>query len=162
MIDVVGDWVAAHRPPDATENYSELVSCGAVTKNPSIHVKIVDPTELTDVEEGRVGEIWLHSRSVAGGYYHLEDETAAAFNCNSKAPAETEAKLDDSETKADDGVSLGYLRTGDLGCIVGGELYVVSRIKDMIIIRGRNHYPQVWFLRATRGFRCCYRFSSVM
>jgi acyl-CoA synthetase (AMP-forming)/AMP-acid ligase II/acyl carrier protein len=86
---------------------------------------IVDPKALTVCADGLVGEIWTSGPSVAAGYWNRPEETADAFG----------AYLADSG----DGP---FLRTGDLGFISDGEVYVTGRCKDIIIIRGRNHYPQ--------------------
>ncbi|MCI0389698.1 MAG: AMP-binding protein [Acidobacteria bacterium] len=85
----------------------------------------VDPQTLVRCDEGRTGEIWVSSAAVAQGYWGRPDLTDETFR----------ARLSD----ANEGP---YLRTGDLGVIFQGDLYVTGRIKDLIIIRGRNHYPQ--------------------
>ena len=132
------EWHRTHAPP-SSEQYSELDACGLVTKNLDVSIVIVEPDSCQLVtREGGVGEIWLHSASMAGGYWNLPDVSAAAFG------ARLAADDADGEVKgAASGDARGYLRTGDLGCVVGGHLFVVGRIKDMIIVRGRNHYPQV-------------------
>lgn len=86
-------------------------------------VAIVDPQSLRALGEGEVGEIWLKSDSVARGYWDNAEATAQSFG---------------AVTASGEGP---YLRTGDLGFVDGGELFFVSRIKDIIILRGRNHYP---------------------
>ncbi|MDP3267793.1 MAG: fatty acyl-AMP ligase [Legionella sp.] len=105
----------------AIDHYS-LVSCGQLVQT----VKIVDPEQLTLCAEDQIGEIWVHSDSVSQGYWNQEEETAHAFNAFIK----------------DDTSNQGYLRTGDLGFIHKEELYVTGRIKDLIILYGKNHYPQ--------------------
>ena len=74
---------------------------------------------------GEVGEIWVNSPSVGQGYWDKPALSQQTF----------EAKLADSQTGP-------YLRTGDLGFIQGDDLFVTGRLKDLIIIRGQNHYPQ--------------------
>jgi phthiocerol/phenolphthiocerol synthesis type-I polyketide synthase C len=86
---------------------------------------IVDPDTRTRVEAGRIGEIWVSGPSVARGYW--------------RAPAETEEVF--GAFLADTGEG-PFLRTGDLGFLDGAELFVTGRRKDLIIIAGRNHYPQ--------------------
>jgi amino acid adenylation domain-containing protein len=99
-----------------------LVGCG---RNRSAQrLKIVDATTLRELPAGQVGEIWLCGESVAGGYWRRPEESAQTFG----------ARLDDGEGP--------YLRTGDLGFVTAGELFVTGRIKDLIIVRGRNLYPQ--------------------
>ncbi len=88
-------------------------------------VVIVDPKTRLEVEPGRVGEIWLSGPDVAVGYWERPQESERTMN----------ARL-----AHDDGAA--YLRTGDLGVLHNGELYVTGRLKDMIIIEGRNYYPQ--------------------
>ncbi len=73
---------------------------------------------------GEVGEIWVHGASVAQGYWRQPEESERVFN----------ASLPDGRGP--------FLRTGDLGFVADGELFVTGRLKDLIILRGRNHYPQ--------------------
>jgi acyl-CoA synthetase (AMP-forming)/AMP-acid ligase II/aryl carrier-like protein len=99
------------------------VVCGTATGGQRLVV--VDPTLLTPAAPGQVGEIWLSGPSVARGYWGRPTETAALF----------EARLAGDDRR--------YLRTGDLGCLdEAGRLVVTGRSKDLIVIRGRNHYPQ--------------------
>lgn len=101
-------------------------------------VLIVDPQSCEPLPPGRVGEIWVSGPSVAQGYWNRSEETAATFGAMLSLPA------------ADSPGRMGrwrpnpgpYMRTGDLGFFDNGELFVTGRLKDLIIIRGRNHYPQ--------------------
>ena len=88
-------------------------------------VEIVDPESLTRCAPGEVGEIWISSPSVTQGYWNRPDDTARTFSGRIAGDPARE-----------------YLRTGDLGSLVNGELFVVGRLKDVIIVRGMNHYPQ--------------------
>ncbi len=88
-------------------------------------VIIVNPESLTPCEPGKVGEIWVRGGSVTSGYWNRPQATQETF----------QASLKDTE----DGP---FLRTGDLGFFSKGELFVTGRLKDLIIIRGRNYYPQ--------------------
>ncbi|NEO71021.1 AMP-binding protein [Moorena sp. SIO3H5] len=88
-------------------------------------VIIVNPESLTPSEPGQVGEIWVRGGSVTSGYWNCDQATQSAF----------QAYLKDSGEGP-------FLRTGDLGFFSKGELFVTGRLKDLIIIRGRNHYPQ--------------------
>jgi len=101
----------------------EKVSCGFSRLDQK--VLIVDPQTLEPYPDGHVGEIWTSGPSVTQGYWNCPEETEKIFK----------AYL------ADNGEG-PFLRTGDLGFINEGELYVTGRCKDLIIIRGRNHYPQ--------------------
>ncbi|MBB2914097.1 amino acid adenylation domain-containing protein [Streptosporangium becharense] len=87
-------------------------------------VRIVDPVTARPCPAGHEGEVWLRGPSVAGGYWNRPEENREVF----------QAEL------ADGGGP--YLRTGDLGRLAGGELTITGRLKDLIIVRGRNHYPQ--------------------
>ncbi len=111
---------ASMRPPGGG---SPVVSCGPPPTE--YKVRIVDPERLTRCEDEEIGEIWVCSPSVAHGYLGKPQDSDACFR----------AVLDDEPGEH-------YLRTGDLGYLHAGELYVVGRIKDLIIVRGRNHYPQ--------------------
>ncbi|HZB31894.1 MAG TPA: fatty acyl-AMP ligase [Streptosporangiaceae bacterium] len=100
----------------------ESVSCG---RPPEGHeVVVVDPEQGAALPEGRVGEIWVRGPSVAAGYWNRPEPSEATFR----------AYLPGHEEP--------FLRTGDLGFLLGGELHVTGRIKDVMIVRGRNVYPQ--------------------
>ncbi len=102
----------------------QLVSAGKVYQDSQ--VKIVHPETCVALQERHVGEIWVRGNSVANGYKNKDRLTERIFR----------ARL----TGADQ--SDVYLRTGDLGFLYNGELYVTGRHKDLIIINGRNYYPQ--------------------
>jgi acyl-CoA synthetase (AMP-forming)/AMP-acid ligase II/acyl carrier protein len=99
-----------------------LIGCGEAADGATIVA--VDPATRTPVPDGRVGELWVHSPSLGRGYWNRPDETAAAFH--NTLP----------------GYPGRFLRTGDLGFVRHGEVYVTGRIKDVIVVRGRNVYPQ--------------------
>ncbi|HAU1151141.1 TPA: fatty acyl-AMP ligase [Legionella pneumophila] len=111
-----------HFSDDNSPGSYKLVSSG----NPIQTVKIIDPDTLTPCDFDQVGEIWVQSNSVAQGYWNQPEETKHAF----------QGKIKENES------SSIYLRTGDLGFLHDNELYVTGRIKDLIIIYGKNHYPQ--------------------
>jgi long chain fatty acid CoA FadD26 len=103
----------------------ELVSCGAAG---SCEVRIVDPDTVAERPAGAVGEIWVHGDQVGAGYWRNPDLTERTFGGRLANPSE--------------GTPPGpWLRTGDLGAIFNDELFVVGRIKDLLIVDGRNHYP---------------------
>lgn len=109
-------------PPEPSGTGRVVVSCGEVD---SEHVvRIVDPTNHMSLDDGVVGEIWVSGRSVAAGYYNRMEQTREVFH---------------GRLANEDGE---YLRTGDLGFMRSGELFVTGRIKDLIIVNGRNIYPQ--------------------
>jgi acyl-CoA synthetase (AMP-forming)/AMP-acid ligase II len=107
--------------PSADVAVRELVGCGRTV---GMDVRIVDPESRVALPDGEVGEIWLRGASVARGYWENPEATAAAF---------------DAETT---GGESGFLRTGDLGVRLDDELFITGRIKEVLIIRGRNLYPQ--------------------
>jgi acyl-CoA synthetase (AMP-forming)/AMP-acid ligase II len=104
------------------EDAKALVSCGHAPANHK--VLIVDPKMRLAIPDGQVGEIWVSGPSVASGYWNRPEESAKTF-C---------ARLADTREGP-------FLRTGDLGFLRNGELFVTGRIKDLIIINGRNLYP---------------------
>ncbi|WP_067855669.1 type I polyketide synthase [Nocardia shimofusensis] len=92
-------------------------------------VAIVDPGEGRRLDEGVEGEIWVAGGSVAAGYFRDDEASAEVFG----------ATLPGATLPGDD---LRYLRTGDLGFFSAGQLFVTGRRKDLLIVDGRNHYPQ--------------------
>jgi thioester reductase-like protein len=104
---------------------TQVVSCG--TPLPGITVKIVDPERHAALETGQIGEIWIAGSGKCQGYWNNPELTLKQFH----------ARLVDDSPYDD-----GYLRTGDMGFFHDGELFVCGRIKDMIILRGQNYYPQ--------------------
>lgn len=103
---------------------TQLVSSGVIATN--AEVKIVNPRSHKTCADGEVGEIWINSPSVARGYWGKPQFSASVFSATIEG--------DPNETR--------YLRSGDLGFIDNNELYVTGRIKEVIILAGRNHYPQ--------------------
>ena len=99
-----------------------VVGCGQALLNQRI--AIVDPETLSECSPGQTGEIWIRGPSVAQGYWDRSEDTKATF----------EVFITTGEGP--------FLRTGDLGFFSDGELFVTGRLKDLIIIRGVNHYPQ--------------------
>jgi acyl-CoA synthetase (AMP-forming)/AMP-acid ligase II len=106
-----------------------LVSSGVVHPT-DFTVKIVDTDTFREQPEGHVGEIWVKGDSVASGYWKRPEVNEEIFN------AKLLAGEPDEET-----VDAGWLRTGDLGVLEAGQLYVTGRLKEMILINGRNIYP---------------------
>jgi acyl-CoA synthetase (AMP-forming)/AMP-acid ligase II len=113
-----------------------LVSCGRAWLGQDLAV--VDPESSTLAGDGKVGEIWVRGPSIAQGYWHRPGETAETFD-GRLAPRQAPGQAGVSESEQD---APPFLRTGDLGFLDGGELFVTGRLKDLIIIRGRNLYPQ--------------------
>ena len=100
-----------------------VVSCGACAG--TTVVKIVDPLTGKPAAADRIGEVWICGPSVAQGYWRRPEESAATFQARIAETGEGP-----------------FLRTGDLGFLHRGQLYVTGRSKEVIIIRGLNHYPQ--------------------
>jgi acyl-CoA synthetase (AMP-forming)/AMP-acid ligase II len=132
--DIPGDVpivLQAHVPAIESGNFKhasnngqtrEFVSSGII-RDQAIH--IVDPTTSKEMPEGNIGEIWVAGENVAHGYWNTSAESSATFGASLGALS-----------------SLKFLRTGDLGFIHQQRLFVTGRLKDLIIIRGRNLYPQ--------------------
>lgn len=125
---VSADALAKHQATTAQdgETMRLLAGCGRVWLGPwSVKVRIVDPTTRRALADGEVGEIWMHGDLVAAGYWQKPELTAERF-----------------QARITDGDDAPYMRSGDLGFMLDGELVVTGRLKDLIIVEGRNHYPQ--------------------
>jgi acyl-CoA synthetase (AMP-forming)/AMP-acid ligase II/acyl carrier protein len=118
-----------------------LMSCGNRTTVPEICRKIVNPDTGVECPDGYIGELWVDSPSKTLGYFRKEELTATTFKA--KIVPAPEGTLGVSyENDPYNTLEREYLRTGDLAFYYENELYICGRIKDIIIIRGRNHYPQ--------------------
>jgi fatty acid CoA ligase FadD32 len=109
------------------------VACGVVSIDQ--WAAIVDFDTASEQPDGQVGEIWLHGANIGSGYWGREQDTRDTFGniLQSRAnPSHTDGVPDDGH----------WMRTGDYGTYFGGELYVTGRVKDLVIVDGRNHYPQ--------------------
>jgi FkbH-like protein len=107
--------------PEHSAGPLPLVSCGQPGRHTEVF--IVDPKLLTRCPAGEIGEVWVRGGGVALGYWRRLEETSETFGgrCDGEGP---------------------FLRTGDLGFLREGELFVVGRIKDLVIVRGANYHPQ--------------------
>ena len=112
---------AVARPAASGEPARRLVGCG--TPSAGTELLIVEPQTCEPLEDGGVGEIWVDSPSVADGYWRRPEESVDTFGAHTA-----------------DGRG-PYLRTGDLGFVEDGELFVVGRMKDLIVLNGRNYHP---------------------
>lgn len=92
------------------------------------YVAIVDPATERRCTDGTVGEIWVLGPNVSPGYWDKDELSAEVFGRRLDAPGDLPAEP--------------WMRTGDLGTMLDGTLYITGRMKDLIIIGGRNHYPQ--------------------
>ncbi len=109
-------------PPVEGNDVRSFVGCGEPSEG--VRLRVVDPETGAALSEGRVGELWVDSPSKAAGYYGLPEETERTFR----------ARLAGDDTE--------YLRTGDLGLVHRGQVYITGRLKDVLIVRGRNLHPQ--------------------
>lgn len=115
----------AHRCEPGQEGSTELVSYGTPAAHPT---RIVDPETGVEQPEGSIGEIWVRGDNVALGYWRKPELTARVFNGQISQPSA--------------GTPAGpWLRTGDLGALSAGDLYIMGRLKDLLIVDGSNHYP---------------------
>ncbi|MCK2199875.1 FadD32-like long-chain-fatty-acid--AMP ligase [Corynebacterium callunae] len=127
------------------EHRVELVEKGAATAVPFVsngqvvtpqQMVIVDPETKAELPEGQIGEIWTHGENTAAGYLDREEDTAETFRNRLLSRLEENSRATGA---ADDNY---WMATGDLGVILDNELYITGRIKDLIVVAGRNHYPQ--------------------
>ena len=116
---------AGHAKRWASGGGTPLVSYG-VPQSPM--VRIVDPETSIECPAGTTGEIWVHGDNVATGYWQKPEETEQTFGATLVAPSAGTPERP-------------WLRTGDLGFISDGELFIIGRIKDLLIVYGRNHSP---------------------
>ncbi len=132
----------AGEPPKVVNFESDKLSAGYAERRPATGgiplvsyplvpeptLRIVDPDTQTECPEGSVGEIWVHGDNVAVGYWNKPEESARTFGGQLVAPSA--------------GTPEGpWLRTGDSGFISDGELFIIGRIKDLLIVYGKNHSP---------------------
>jgi fatty acid CoA ligase FadD32 len=96
---------------------------------------IVDAETATELPDGQIGEIWLHGTNMGRGYWNREEETSEVF----KNILKSRTNPSHAQGAPDDGT---WVRTGDYGTYYEGNLYITGRVKDLVIIDGRNHYPQ--------------------
>ncbi|MBF6335217.1 AMP-binding protein [Nocardia abscessus] len=116
------------------DNAIAQVSCGYVAR--SQWAVIVDPEHGTERGDGEVGEIWLHGENMGIGYWGRPEETEATFR------AKLTARLPEGSHAEGTPQDANWMRTGDFGAYLDGELYITGRVKDLVIVDGRNHYPQ--------------------
>ncbi|MER6155776.1 fatty acyl-AMP ligase [Streptomyces sp. NPDC001868] len=106
-----------------------LAGCGAPAGQ---RVRVADPVSNVALAEGEIGEIWVQGPNVGRGYRNQVRQTRRVFG----------AVLADATADRQDGSPGAWLRTGDLGTVLDGQLIVTGRLKDLIVVDGRNHYPQ--------------------
>jgi len=96
---------------------------------------IVDAESATELPDGQIGEIWISGQNMGTGYWGKPEQTVSTFQNTLKSrtsPSHAEGATDDAT----------WVSTGDYGAFYGGDLYITGRVKDLVIVDGRNHYPQ--------------------
>ncbi|GAA4386181.1 long-chain-fatty-acid--AMP ligase FadD32 [Tsukamurella soli] len=128
---------AGHFAPvdEHSEGAVPQVSCGDIAL--SQWACIVDPETGHEVEDGRVGEIWLHGMNIGSGYWNRPEESRETFQNRVIPLAEGSHSAGVKKLER-----AKWLRTGDYGVYFENELYITGRVKDLVIVDGRNHYPQ--------------------
>lgn len=121
-----------------SDNAIAQVSCGYIAR--SQWAVIVDPESVDgtprEQPDGHVGEIWLHGNNMGIGYWGRENETNATFR------NKVTERLPEGSHAEGSAADANWMRTGDYGVYFDGELYITGRVKDLVIVDGRNHYPQ--------------------
>ena len=119
---------------------------GSGTPVEGIEYEIVDPQSCTPLPDGRIGEIWVRGSSVAAGYWNDPEATERTFAAQLHSPVHSPVYSPVNSPVNSNGctcvnTNARYLRTGDLAARVDGELIVTGRLKELIIVAGRNFYP---------------------
>ncbi len=135
----------------ADDDSTVLVGCGRGV--PQQQIIIANPETLTRCEPNEIGEIWVSGPSIGHGYWNRPEETEQTFHAYLQDTGVQRSAHENSEALATAGASGPFLRTGDLGFLHNGELFITGRAKDLIIIRGRNLYPQDIELTAERSHK---------
>jgi len=121
------EWLTNHADPN-DDSVLTLVGCGRAAHE--VDIRIVDHKSMKEVADGEVGEVWFRSASTARGYYHMPEKTEEDFYAS--------CVYSDGITKSEG----SYMRSGDTGFIFDKELFICGRLKDMLVVRGKNYYPQ--------------------
>ena len=119
---------------ESHEKAVPLMSNGSVVRPQQM--VIVDPETRAELPDGTIGEIWTHGDNTAAGYLNRPEETQETFRNTlaSRLPENSRAEGAPDDDR--------WMATGDLGVIIDDEIYITGRLKDLIVIAGRNHYPQ--------------------
>ena len=119
---------------ESHEKAVPLMSNGSVVRPQQM--VIVDPETRAELPDGTIGEIWTHGDNTAAGYLNRPEETQETFRNTlaSHLPENSRAEGAPDDDR--------WMATGDLGVIIDDEIYITGRLKDLIVIAGRNHYPQ--------------------
>eukprot|EP01038_Epipyxis_sp_PR26KG_P004483 gene4483-6337_t len=117
-----------------------IVGCGYPGNGEGVDVLIVNSDNIA-VNDETVGEVWVNSLSKAHGYWNQPELSTRDFQAKLSSSLSSNA-MKESLGSQEDSQNKSYLRTGDLGFMFRNELFICGRIKDLIIVRGSNHYPQ--------------------
>jgi fatty acid CoA ligase FadD32 len=136
IVHVDRDELNNHRFVEVSEDSPKAVAqAGAGRIGIAEWAVIVDHDSATELPDGQIGEVWISGQNMGTGYWGKPEETVATFQNILKSrtnPSHAEGATDDAT----------WVRTGDLGAYHDGELFITGRTKDLVIIDGRNHYPQ--------------------
>ena len=136
IISVDRDELNAHRfVPVPDDSPKAVAQAGAGKVGVAEWAVIVDAETASELPDGQIGEIWISGQNMGTGYWNKPEETIATFQNTLKSrttPSHAQGATDDAT----------WVRTGDYGAYHDGELYITGRVKDLVIIDGRNHYPQ--------------------
>ncbi|MDT5239144.1 MAG: fatty acid CoA ligase FadD32, partial [Mycobacterium sp.] len=136
IIHVDRDELNQHRFVEVSEDSPTAVAQASAGRvGVAVWVTIVDAETATELPDGQIGEIWMHGQNMGTGYWNRPAETVETFQ-NILKSRTTPSHADGA---ADDGT---WVRTGDYGVFHERDLYITGRVKDLVIIDGRNHYPQ--------------------
>ncbi|WSQ07137.1 fatty acyl-AMP ligase [Streptomyces sp. NBC_01231] len=142
--DALASGKALHARPDDPRAVL-LAGCGTPAGQ---RLRVTDPATGTVLSEGEIGEIRVQGPNVGRGYWNRADESRRVFGVETAGPAgsaEAAESAESAERTEPGGPTAGagrWLRTGDLGTVLDGHLVVTGRLKDLIVVDGRNHYPQ--------------------
>jgi fatty acid CoA ligase FadD32 len=136
IVHVDRDELNAHRFVEVSADSPSAVAQASAGKvGVAEWATIVDAESASELPDGQIGEIWISGQNMGTGYWGKEDATRETFQNILKSrtnPSHAEGAADDAT----------WVRTGDYGAFYDGELYITGRVKDLVIIDGRNHYPQ--------------------
>ncbi|ADU01549.1 long-chain-fatty-acid--AMP ligase FadD32 [Mycolicibacterium gilvum] len=136
IISVDRDELNSHRFVQVPDDSPKAVAqAGAGQIGIAEWAVIVDNDTATELPDGQIGEIWISGQNMGTGYWNKPDETIATFQ-NLLKSRTTPSHAEGADADAT------WVRTGDLGAYHDGELFITGRVKDLVIIDGRNHYPQ--------------------
>jgi fatty acid CoA ligase FadD32 len=136
IIHVDRDELNKHRFVEVSADAPNAVAQPSAGKvGVAVWAAIVDAESATELPDGHIGEIWLHGQNMGIGYWGKPEETVQVFQNILKS----RTSPSHAEGVADDGT---WVRTGDYGAFHDGDLYITGRVKDLVIVDGRNHYPQ--------------------